>query len=55
MHVKFVASKTRVSPISGQTIPRLELLSALLLAMLMMSVVSSLELELPYWECLITF
>ena len=45
-HVKFVASKTRVSPISGQTIPRLELLSALLLARLMTSVSSSLELEL---------
>ena len=46
IHVKFIASKTRVSPISGQTIPRLQLLSALLLAKLMTSVVSSLEPEL---------
>ena len=45
-HVKLVASKMRVSPISGQTIPRLELLAALLLAKLMASVLSSLELEL---------
>jgi hypothetical protein len=45
-HAKFVVSKTRVSPISGQTFPRLELLSALLLAKLMMSVVSALEQEL---------
>ena len=45
-HVKFVASKARVSPISGQTIPRLELLSALLLAKLMTSILNSLKLEL---------
>ena len=44
--VKFVAAKTRVSPISGQTIPRLELLSALLLARLVTSVHQSLESEL---------
>lgn len=41
--VKFVASKTRVSPLQGQTISRLELLSALLLAKLMKSVTSSLD------------
>ena len=44
--VKFVASKTRVSPLQGQTIPRLELLSALLLARLMTSVMDCLECEL---------
>lgn len=44
--VKFVASKTRVSPIHKQTIPRLELLSALLLAKLMTSVSSSLDSQL---------
>ena len=36
--VKFLASKTRVSPLRKQTIPRLELLSALLLAQLMESI-----------------
>ncbi len=45
-HVRFVASKTRVSPVRGQTIPRLELLSALLLARLITSVIHSLESEL---------
>jgi hypothetical protein len=35
---KFVVSKTRVAPLKSQTIPRLELLSALLLARLMHSV-----------------
>ena len=45
-HVNFLASKTRVSPIAGQTIPRLELLSALLLARLIVSISSSLEPEL---------
>ena len=41
--VEFVASKTKVSPVEGQTIPRLELLSALLLARLIISVVTALE------------
>ena len=36
--VKFIVSKPRVAPIQGQTIPRLELLSALLLARLVSSV-----------------
>ena len=35
---KFLASKTRVAPAKGATIPRLELLSALLLAKLMDSI-----------------
>lgn len=47
---KFVASKTRVSPLKSQTIPRLELLSALLLARLMHSITSSLESELSLTE-----
>ena len=42
---KFVTSKTRVTPLKKQTIPRLELLSALLLARLMTSVSTSLESE----------
>ena len=44
--VSFVTSKSRVSPLRGQTIPRLELLSALLLARLLTSVVDSLSTEL---------
>ena len=36
--VRFLASKTRVTPVSGTTIPRLELLSALLLAKLLTSI-----------------
>ena len=43
--VRFIASKTRVSPLKSQTIPRLELLSALLLARLMTNVARSLEME----------
>ena len=35
IHVKFVTAKTRVSPLQQQTIPRLELLSAVILAKLM--------------------
>ena len=44
--VKFVASKTRVSPVGKQTIPRLELLSALLLAKLVGAVTTALESEI---------
>ena len=43
--VRFIASKTRVSPLKSQTIPQLKLLSALLLARLMTSVATSLEVE----------
>ena len=39
----FVASKTRVAPLKTQTIPRLELLGALLLAKLITSVRDSLR------------
>jgi len=46
--VEFVASKTRVSPVEGQTIPRLELLSALLLAKLISSVITALEHDMKF-------
>ena len=45
--VRFLAAKTRVSPLGGVTIPRLELLSALLLSKLMVSVRTALQSELP--------
>ena len=41
--IRFVASKTRVTPLRKHTIPRLELLSALLLSRLMVSITNSLE------------
>ena len=41
--VQFVVSKTRVAPIRTQTIPRLELLSALLLSKLIVTVSRSLQ------------
>lgn len=49
-HVKFLTSKTRVNPLQPQTIPRLELLSALLLTRLLVSVREGLELRLPLSE-----
>ena len=45
--IQFVVSKTRVAPLQAQTVPRLELLSALLLSRLIVSVSSSLEPTLP--------
>ena len=45
--VRFLASKTRVTPLRDQTIPRLELLSALLLARLVTSIKESLASRLP--------
>ena len=45
--VQFIAAKTRVAPLKSQTIPRLELLSALLLANLIVSVHSSLRHQIP--------
>ena len=44
--VNFVASKTRVAPVNKQTIPRLELLSALLLANLVDTVYQALNQDL---------
>ena len=41
--MKFVAAKTRVSPLGGVTIPRLEILSTLLLAKLITSVQQAIE------------
>ena len=41
--VQFVTSKTRVAPLTQQTIPRLELLSSLLLARLMANVIVALQ------------
>ena len=43
---KFLCSKTRVAPVKGLTIPRLELLSALLLARLVNTTRSALEHEI---------
>ena len=44
--IRFLASKTRVAPLSSQTIPRLELLSAVILARLMYSVKEVLASEI---------
>lgn len=44
--VRFVAAKTRDAPLQSQTIPRLELLSALLLSKLIVSVHNSLQLQM---------
>ena len=45
--VRFVTSKTRVTPTQTQTIPRLELLSVLLLARLITSISTSLSFNSP--------
>ena len=44
---RFIASKTRVVPLCTQTIPRLELLSVMLLARLVRNITHSLESQLP--------
>ena len=51
VEVTLVAAKTRVSPIKKQSIPRLELLGAVILGRLMKNVISSLPKPLPtfYW------
>ena len=43
--IKFVVSKTRVVPLQSQTIPRLELLSVLLLSKLVVSLKPTLPLS----------
>ena len=48
--VRFVVAKTRVAPLQAQTIPRLELLSALLLSRLITSVSDSLKSTLQQLE-----
>lgn len=48
--VKFLAAKTRVSTVGGTTIPRLELLLALLLSKLSASVHAAVESELTLCE-----
>ena len=45
INVKFITAKTRVTPVGGMTIPRLELLSALLLSKLITTVTTKLERE----------
>ena len=45
-YMRFVTSKSRVLPLKKQTIPRLELLSALLLARLMEAVSEILKSEI---------
>ena len=51
--IRFMASKTQVSPIGGYTIPRLELLASLLLSRLMSSLTTALkdDLELSPPTC----
>ena len=46
VYVQFVVFKTRVAPVQTQTIPRLELLSVLLLARLMSTIVNALSIHL---------
>ena len=43
--VRFIAAKTRVAPLGGMTIPRLELLSALFLSKLIVNVQAALQPE----------
>ena len=50
-HTSFVVAKTRVAPLKKQSIPRLELLSAVLLARLVDATKSSLSTELEISSC----
>jgi hypothetical protein len=49
--LRFVAAKARIAPVKAQTIPRLELLGAVILARLVSTVVKSLPSDIPitYW------
>ena len=47
VHTKFVAAKTRVSPLKKLSIPRLELLSTLLLSRLITATTEGLQEEIP--------
>ena len=49
--IRFVASKKRIAPVKTQTVPRLELLGAVILARLVSTVVKSLpcDLTITYW------
>ena len=47
---RFVTSKTRVAPIKVQTIPQLELIGALLLSRLIVTVAQSLKEVMPLQE-----
>ena len=47
IYVKLVAAKTRVSPLQQQTIPRLKLLSAVILARLMANFTKTLQRQMP--------
>ena len=51
VEVRIVGAKTRVAPTKKQSIPRLELLGAVILARLVMTILKSLSQELPviYW------
>ena len=53
IYMRFVVAKTRVAPLKKQSIPRLELLSAVLLARLMDTMKSNLtsELEISSYHC----
>ena len=49
-YVRFVSSKTRVAPISEQNIPRLELLSAVALSRLILSIKKALSYEMKIYN-----
>ena len=48
--MRFLASKTRVAPVASQTVSRLELLTALLLVRLVISVTSAIKSKLMLSE-----
>lgn len=55
INVRFVAAKTRVAPQKGMTIPRLELLSTLLLSKLIVTIHNALQHELPLCDELVCY